>query len=466
MISTPYAKFMGIDIKNFYLNTPMPRFEYFRLKLDNFPEDVILHYGLRDKVSSDGYVYLEVRKGMYGLPQAGILAQKLLEERLEKHGYKQSKHTPGFWKHEWRPICFSLVVDDFGVKYVGKEHAEHLVAALKEDYEVETDWEGTKYCGVTIDWDYKKREVHISMPGYVKKACVRFEHEMPRKTQDSPHKHTVPTYGAKIQYAKESDTSRPLDKEEKRYIQKVIGTFLYYARAVDGTMLPALSALASDQASPMEETLIKTKQFLDYAASHPDAIITYKTSDMVLATHSDASYLSEPQARSRAGGHFFLSNDVPDPPNNGAVLNIAHIIKSVMSSAAEAELGAMFINAKEAVPARKTLDEMGHKQPRTPMQVDNSTAVGVSNNNIQPRRTKAMDMRFHWLRDRESQKQFKYYWRPGKENLADYWTKHFCAAHHKQMRPIFLTPSSVLEALKESLRRNPPMSMGAAAAAA
>ena len=91
---------MGIDIKNFYLNTPMPRFEYFRLKLDNFPEDVILHYGLRDKVSSDGYVYLEVRKGMYGLPQAGILAQKLLEERLEKHGYKQSKHTPGFWKHE------------------------------------------------------------------------------------------------------------------------------------------------------------------------------------------------------------------------------------------------------------------------------------------------------------------------------------------------------------------------------
>ena len=137
-----------------------------------------------------------------------------------------------------------------------------------------------------------------------------------------------------------------------------------------------------------------------------------------------------------------------------------------MSSAAEAELGAMFINAKEAVPARKTLDEMGHKQPRTPMQVDNSTAVGVSNNNIQPRRTKAMDMRFHWLRDRESQKQFKYYWRPGKENLADYWTKHFCTAHHKQMRPIFLTPSSVLEALKESLRRNPPMSMGAAAAAA
>ena len=89
---------------------------------------------------------------------------------------------------------------------------------------------------------------------------------------------------------------------------------------------------------------------------------------------------------------------------------------------AEAELGAMFINAKEAVPARKTLEEMGHKQPRTPIQIDSSTVVGVANNNIQLRRVTAMDMRFHWLRDRESQKQFRYYWRPGKNNLTDYWT--------------------------------------------
>ena len=150
-----------------------------------------------------------------------------------------------------------------------------------------------------------------------------------------------------------------------------------------------------------------------------------------------------------------MSEDNEDPPNNGAVLNIAQIIKSVMSSAAEAELGAMFINAREAIPVRTTLTEMGHKQPRTPMQVDNSTAVGVANSNIQPRRTKAMDMRFHWLRDRKSQNQFRYYWRPGKGNLADYWTKHHCAAHHKEMRPIFLTPNRVVKALQASLRRKP-----------
>ena len=126
----------------------------------------------------------------------------------------------------------------------------------------------------------------------------------------------------------------------------------------------------------------KAKLFLDYAASHPDAVLTYRASDMVLTLHSDASYLSEPKARSRAGGHFFMSEDMADPPNNGAILNTAKIIKAVMSSAAKAELGAMFINARETVPARITLEELGHKQPRTPIQIDNSTAVGVIRNKL------------------------------------------------------------------------------------
>ena len=93
---------------------------------------------------------------MYGLPQAGLLAQILLEEQLKNHEYEQSKITPVFWKHKGRPICFTLVVDDFGVKYVGKEHARHLISVLKEHYEISEDWEGKKYVGLTFDWDYEK----------------------------------------------------------------------------------------------------------------------------------------------------------------------------------------------------------------------------------------------------------------------------------------------------------------------
>ena len=150
-----------------------------------------------------------------------------------------------------------------------------------------------------------------------------------------------------------------------------------------------------------------------------------------------------------------MSSDTPIPPNNGAMLNIAQLIKAVMSSASEAEIGVLYINAREAVPARHAQIEMGHPQPKTPMQTDNSTALGVINNNIQPRRTKAMDMQFHWLQDRDSQGQFRYYWRPGTTNLRDYWTKHHCTAHHKNVRPVFLTAAGILDKLRASLRKLP-----------
>ncbi len=87
---------------------------------------------------------------MYGLPQAGIIVQELLEERLTVAGYKQSKVTLGYCKHEWRPFSFALVVDNFGVKYIGKEHVHHLIKALESDYEIEVEWEGTRYLGITL----------------------------------------------------------------------------------------------------------------------------------------------------------------------------------------------------------------------------------------------------------------------------------------------------------------------------
>jgi hypothetical protein len=127
------------------------------------------------------------------------------------------------------------------------------------------------------------------------------------------------------------------------------------------------------------------------------------------------------------------------PPNNGAILNIAKVIDVVISSAAEAELGALFMNAREAVYLRRILTEMGHPQPKMPDQTDNSTAEGAVNSKVQPKRTKSMDMRFEWLKDREAKEQFHFYWRSGKTNLADYFTKHHRPAHHRNVREEFLT---------------------------
>ena len=167
-------------------------------------------------------------------------------------------------------------------------------------------------------------------------------------------------------------------------------------------MLTALSALASKQASPMELTMEKCLQFLNYAATQDNVILTYTASDMTLATYSNASYLSEPKAQSQAGGHMFMAGDNKIPISNGAVLNILQEIKSVMSSATEAELAALFINAKTAVSMCTMLKELGHPQTQIPMQTNNSTAHALLANKILPKALKAMDMQFQWLRNHEA----------------------------------------------------------------
>ena len=128
-----------------------------KILLVHIPDEIIAEYALKSKVHSDGAIYIKIRKGMYGLPQAGMLANKLLKRRLAKHGYYEVRHTPGYWWHVWRPIDFTLVVDDFGLGYEENEHALHLLQTLRQYYEaVSVDWTGMLYCGITLKWYYLK----------------------------------------------------------------------------------------------------------------------------------------------------------------------------------------------------------------------------------------------------------------------------------------------------------------------
>ena len=182
------------------------------------------------------------------------------------------------------------------------------------------------------------------------------------------------------------------------------------------------------------------KQFLDFMSTQEDAVLTYQASNMVLTIHSVGSYLSEPKSHSRARGHMYMAGKDEIPINNGAVLKILQKIQPIMSSAVEAELGALFINAKTVVSMRQTLIELVHLQPRTPMQTDNATAHALLlTNKILPKALKAMDMCFHWLWCHDAQGQFRYYWQSGTQNLADYFTKHHPATHHRNLRPTILT---------------------------
>ena len=123
---------------------------------------------------------------------------------------------------------------------------------------------------------------------------------------------------------------------------------------------------------------------------------------------------------------------------NGAIHTTCEIIKNVMSAASEAERGATFINCKATIPLRITLEEMGHAQPPTPVQIDNSTTEGIMNSTMKQKGPKAMDMRFYWVQDRIKQKNFKVFWNPGTTNLGDYYTKHHVPNHHCNLRENYI----------------------------
>ena len=447
VISTPNARYMTTDITDFYLNTPMERPEYLKIPVSVIPASIIAEYNLQSFIHN-GYITYEVTKGLYGLVQAGKLANTKLVNHLAEAGFVAAPNTPGFFLHVDRPISFTLCVDDFGIKYANRADAEYLIKTLESHYDITTDWTGCQYIGLTLDWDYIQSTVDISMPGYIAKALLRFNHAPPKRAQHSPHAWTAPTYGAKVQLADAPDTSAPLSNQGITFLQQIIGTLLYYARAVDNTMLVAISALSSEQTRGTEATMQAAVHLLNYCATHPDAVVRFHKSDMVLHIHSDASYLSVSEARSRLGGFFFLgpqptSDPSTQPPHiNGPILINSTIIPSVMSSAAEAELGALFYNAKDGANLRTTLHDLGHPQPATPIQTDNACASGIANESVRQRRSKAMDMRFYWLRDRIKQGQFVIFWRRGIDNDADYFTKHHSPSHHRSLRSRFLHSAS------------------------
>ena len=306
VLSTPGAQYMTLDISDFYLATPMEEYEYGRLKVDYIPEATMKKYNLHNLVSN-GYVYIQIRRGMYGLQQAERLANEHLKKQLKPFGFYECKHTPGLWRHTTRPIVFTLWVDDFGVQYNNKKDVDYLLDALTCcKYKYKPDWMGTQYCGMTIEWDYKARTCTISVPGYIEKVLIRFQHQKPTRQQHSPFPAPAVRYGKSAQELAPEDTSALLGKEDTKRIQEISGCLLWYARIVDNTLLKALNTIARKQSAPTELTKHWANQILDYCATNPEAKVKYYASNMKLKIYSDASYLNKPIARSSFAGYYFF----------------------------------------------------------------------------------------------------------------------------------------------------------------
>jgi hypothetical protein len=326
-----------------------------------------------------------------------------------------------------------LVVDDFGVRAPTQEAAQHLIDSLLKMYKLHIDRKGKKYLGFNIQYNDTAQEVVLDMPKYIPHMMSQFYHERPLKGKLSPAVYTAPHWGDKLQAPTREDNTPLLDATQIKRVQQIVGSCLFYARAIDSTFLPATCAVSSEQSKPTQKVLEDAERILEYAHLHPNNKLVFKASDMILHIKSDASYLSRSKSRSVGGGVHYLGwkND-PDRVN-GPIHTTSFIIPVVCQAVSEAEYAACFYNAQIGAGLRIVLAELEFPQPATPLESDNTCAVGLANQTVAPRKSKSIDMRFHWIQDRVSQKQFEVYWRPGKDNLADFFTKPLPVHVHQEI---------------------------------
>jgi hypothetical protein len=226
VLSWKGAHFSSINIKNFYLDTPMPKPKYVRIKISDIPDEFIDEYKLTGQ-DQDGWIYFKICQSCYSLPQAGILANDLLRFHLEAKGFYEAASTPGLWRHKWQPIQFCIILDSFGVEYVGLEHFNYLLGVLKKFHGVQYNMASNKVAGICIEWGYAACHCRISMPGYIYMLLLKFKHPHPAKPRLSPYKCLPITYGAKSHITPDPDSSKLLDASRKRRVQDIVRSLLY-----------------------------------------------------------------------------------------------------------------------------------------------------------------------------------------------------------------------------------------------
>jgi hypothetical protein len=307
-------------------------------------------------------------------------------------------------------------------------HFKACMAAGKYPMTYNHDPLRLKYIGITIDIDKLAHKLSISMPGYVAKMRARYPGRglLPVTT---PMPYQEPLYGAKIQAPHPKDSSPLLDPLAVKEHQSIIGAGLYFARICDLEILTAVGDLGSEQAEHRSSLTAKVDQFLSYLFANEDASITYHASDMILNAYSDGSYLSVIRARSRAGGCAFFGWE-DSSRLNGMIYAKSTILDVVVSSAAECEYGSLYLLARDMVWLREISRAVGYPQKATRLNTNNRCANGLANGIAKLSKSKAMDMRFHWLRDRVQQGHFEVSWIAGEQNIADFFTKALPASTH------------------------------------
>lgn len=417
-------RYMCADFKDYYLGSKLPRSEWLRISTKYMNEELLIEL---QKYVVAGTVLFEVVGSMYGHPAAGLIAYTDLVTHLAAHGYYQSRLIPCLFMNQDKSITFTLVVDDIGIKYKHNagaiKHLQKILAKPYSKWDVKFDLTGSQYNGQRLQWNYQDSTLIKDVPAYMRQTAHELHPGEKIKSYNTPSRYVPPSYGK--QEAPTKSTAAPTTAAETKYIQKVHGKLLYYAMQADPSLEPAVIDISKQLASPTQDTLQDTKRLLGYAVHNPNRGILYTASDMEYRIQTDASHHRDPGSKSMAGGIHYLAN-TDDPPTkvNGATQTVCKTINtSVCASAAESEYAAQFINGIAGCHALNILNELGYPQNNTKIYSDNLVAKGIANDEITIRKSKAFHTRYHWIRDRVRQGQYKVVYLQGTKLLADFFTK-------------------------------------------
>ena len=426
----PNTRFINTDMVDFYLASPMEEAAYMMVLLKDIPMSIVNDYDLT-KRARHGKVYFKVLLTMYGHPASGRLSNKLFFKTIESAGYYEDPIIPAIIKHKTLPTIGGLVVDDCGLKVRCKEHALHFIDAVEKVWKVKVNWNGDKFLGLNIKWDYDpiNPTAKISNTTAIPDSQKRFFSDQKLKGCETPSIYTHYNYKG---YTDEAKAPDPIPVPEKtEFVQQFTGTYSHLARTVRYDLVPAVNSIAESQSAPTTQTLKDIDKLANYTARYPEAYLLFKATDMILRVHYDSSL--KPHARHKAGVVLYLSNKNAAPEDIG---NITEVISKKptgeVASIAEGEYCTQFLAGQVAIHHRNILEAINYPQPPTEFFGDNTTAIGIANDKMKPKKSKAFDKSYHWFRGQVRQGIFISKHIPSQLNVADYFTKALQKAEHKR----------------------------------
>jgi hypothetical protein len=427
----PNTKCVNLDMTDYYLYAPLEDPGYMAVPINEIPPEIVKAYGL-EKYASKGKVYFIVYMSMYGHPAAGLLANRLFWKTIEPAGYYEDPNVPCLIQSKTNTIQGALVVDDITAKYSNPDEVLHLVAAIEKVWKVKINWAADRFCGLDLKWDYNpiNPSLEFGNDRVVDDYFKRFLPDKILKGAETPGIYNNPKFH-------HNGTPELIDPEpeakleHKTEVQQKAGTLNHQGRTSRYDIVTAVNTIAETQSSPTDLTLKQVDQLENYISRYSYASVRFEATDMELRAHYDSSL--KPHARHKAGVVIYLANK-DDPPDK--IGNIIEVISKTppgcIASIAEGEYNAQFIATQGSLAHRTVVEALGYPQPPIKIYGDNSTAIGIANDAVKVKRSKAFDKTFHYTRDKVRTKDIESIKIDTKDNASDFFTKFLSPSEHKR----------------------------------